>query len=240
MVTPPRIVRRENHQAPSCRLTLRCTGLVPASCWAPSAKLQRVRGQAGELGSVRRLRMIPAGYMAKHVKSRPSTIDAPQVADVYSVSSCISEDFADFINFWMHNGFWLFDSPAIISDLAQTHGIDLAKTRLFYYEVAENEFAVSWRKFEPEHSFETNVLRPAIKHLEGFDIASFYAGSNPECSPLSCNAVAGEVPVNEHCLLASEDDAKRLIESEKFEHVEPGPYRIFAVYSVGDPWPPGV
>ena len=37
------------------RPTLRCTGLVPATCWVPSAKLQRVRGQAGELGSVRRL-----------------------------------------------------------------------------------------------------------------------------------------------------------------------------------------
>ena len=184
--------------------------------------------------------MIPAGYMAKHVKGRPATIDAPPVVDVYSVSSCISEDFADFINFWKHNGFWLFDSPGIINDLARTHGIDLAGTKLFYYEVAENEFAGSWRKFEPEHSFETQVLPPAIKHLEGFDIASFYAGSSPECSPLSCNAVAGEVFVNEHCLLTSEDEAVQLIESEKFEHVEPGPYRIFAVYSVGDLWPPGV
>src|SRR5256885_10504204 len=37
-----------------CCLTLPCTGLGPAICWVPSARLQRVRGQAGELGSVGR------------------------------------------------------------------------------------------------------------------------------------------------------------------------------------------
>lgn len=59
--------------------------------------------------------MIPAGSMAKRVEK---ALDAPEAEDVYSVSSCISKDFADHINFWLHNGSWLFDSPGIIRQLA--------------------------------------------------------------------------------------------------------------------------
>ncbi len=49
--------------------------------------------------------MIPAGYMAKRVSSKPDWLNAAQVIDIYSVSSCVSPDFADYINYWMHNGF---------------------------------------------------------------------------------------------------------------------------------------
>ena len=47
--------------------------------------------------------MIPAGYMAKHVAARPDGLKANQVKDIYSVSNCISDDFADYINLWKHN-----------------------------------------------------------------------------------------------------------------------------------------
>ena len=39
--------------------------------------------------------MIPAGYMAKHVAARPDGLKANQVKNIYSVSNCISDDFAD-------------------------------------------------------------------------------------------------------------------------------------------------
>jgi hypothetical protein len=53
--------------------------------------------------------MIPAGYMAKRVYKRPDWLKAPHVAEIYSVSGRISEDFADYINYWKHNGYWYFD-----------------------------------------------------------------------------------------------------------------------------------
>jgi hypothetical protein len=37
---------------------------------------------------------MPAGYMAKR-----------DLKDVYSVSSCVNENFADYIEYWQHNGF---------------------------------------------------------------------------------------------------------------------------------------
>jgi hypothetical protein len=39
--------------------------------------------------------MMPVGYMAKRVSVRPDWIKVERVADVYSVSGCVSEDFAD-------------------------------------------------------------------------------------------------------------------------------------------------
>jgi hypothetical protein len=178
--------------------------------------------------------MIPVGYMAKRVSGRPDWLDAPQVVDIYSVSDCISDDFADYINYWKHNGYWFFDSPEIIQQLALENSIDLTGTRLFYYEVYELEFDADdegeWLQFEP--SFPTKVVAPTTKILEGFDVVSFYAGSSPECSLLSCNGVAKELETNMHCLLTSLEEAKRLLETGAFERCEPGPYRVFAVYSV--------
>jgi hypothetical protein len=179
--------------------------------------------------------MTPAGYMAKHVAADPDWIKADGVKDIYSISTCISDNFADYINYWRHNGYWLFDSPEIIRDIAREHSIDISNTKMFYYEVHEleyNEDEKIWMPFFPELSFETNVRHPETKILEGYDVVAFSFGSTPGCSPLSCNALANEIETNEHCLLPSFEKTKQLLGEGKFEKSEPGPYRIFAVYSV--------
>ena len=66
----------------------------------------------------------------------------------------------------------------------------------------------------------------------GYDIVTFYAGSAPECSYLSCNHMAEEIEVNKHCLLEKMDKAIDLINEKAFVDCEPGPCRIFAVYEV--------
>ena len=63
--------------------------------------------------------MIPVGYMAKRVTKKPDWLKADTVHDVYSVTNCLSKDFADYINYWKHNGYWFFDSPEIIQNLAR-------------------------------------------------------------------------------------------------------------------------
>jgi hypothetical protein len=177
--------------------------------------------------------MIPAGYMAKHVSRKPDWLDAPHVTDIYSISNCQSEDFADYVPFWKHNGYWFFDSPEIITSVAAEHSIPLEGTRLFYYEVYEMEFdGESWQAFSSELSLPTNVVVPSKKRLEGFDVANFTARSSPECSGLSCNGLAVDLPTNTHCLFASFDEAKTNLDNGSFNESEPGPYRIFAVYSV--------
>jgi hypothetical protein len=178
--------------------------------------------------------MIPAGYMAKYVSKKPDWLKAAQVVDIFSVSSCVSKDFADYIKYWKHNGYWLFDSPEVIQSVARGNSIDLEDTSLFYFEVYEMEFdGEGWHAFETENSFPTNVIPPFQMQLEGFDVVTFSVGTSPECSPLSCNMVADEVDTNEHCLLTSFEKAERALNEGVFENSEPGPFRIFSVNSVG-------
>ncbi len=179
--------------------------------------------------------MIPAGYMFKKIETMPDWLKVDHVRDIYSVSSCISDNFTDYINFWKHNGYWLFDSPEIIEWLAKEQSIDLAQLKLFYYEVFEAEYdeeRKKWFLFSPEKSFVTNVQTPKTKMLEGFDVVTFSARTDPEHSPLSCNSLAEEIHVNQHCLLDTFDEAKGLLETGRFDESEPGLLRIFAVYSV--------
>jgi hypothetical protein len=118
--------------------------------------------------------MIPAGYMAKRLSKRPDWVKASQVVYIYSLSPCVSVAFADFIKYWKHNGYWLFDSPEIIQTIAREHSIQLDGTSLFYYEAHELEFdGESWCSFAPEGSFVTNVNPPSRKQLEGFDVVTF-------------------------------------------------------------------
>jgi hypothetical protein len=132
--------------------------------------------------------MIPAGYMAKRVCKRPDWLKAEQVVDIYSVSGCNSEFFADYIEHWKHNGYWLFDSPEIIRILALEQSIDLAGTSLFYYEVHELEFdGETWRVFAPEPSFPLNVAPPERKELAGSTLLLFSLETRR--SVLPCHAI---------------------------------------------------
>ena len=183
-----------------------------------------------------KLSMIPAGYMAKCVYTRQTGLRASHVVDIYSLCGCLSKDFSDYIKYWKHNGYWLFDSPEIIWAIAREHSIPLEGTSLFYYEVYEKEFdGEHWASFAPEPSFPTNVIPPSRKQLEGFDVVTFSVGASAECSPLSCNSLAEELHTNSHCLFSSFEDAETNVTNGAFNKSEPGPYRIFAVYSVD--WP---
>ena len=95
--------------------------------------------------------MVPAGYLAKRVAARPEWLAAARVSSIYSVSGCVSEDFAYHVPFWKHNGYWLFDSAAAIAAVARENDIDLSGTVLFFYEVYDLQFdAGEWTHVEPE------------------------------------------------------------------------------------------
>ena len=190
-----------------------------------------------EIGSIDPSNMIPLGYMAKVLPSgRHEWLDAPRVVDVFSVSNCVNDDFAEYIPDWKHNGFWLFDSPELIREVAVAHQVGLETARLFYYEAEPLELHDGqWRHFEPEKSLETRVVVPTYKQLEGFDVVSFQMRNAPEHSPLSCNGLAKDIPTNAHCLFATSEEAAAALNSGAFKDCEPGPYRIYAVFSVD--WP---
>jgi hypothetical protein len=139
----------------------------------------------------------------------------------------------EYIEFWRHNGYWLFDAPEIIQALARENNVAMDGLTFFYYEVYEEEFdeeQTEWLPFEPA-PFATNVVPPLEKELQGYDVVAFSQGTTPECSPLSCNHLASEIRTNTHCLLESFEEAKQSLEAGRFDHTEPGPFRTFAVYT---------
>ncbi|MEI7206962.1 hypothetical protein WCT90_00420 [Pectobacterium carotovorum] len=112
--------------------------------------------------------MIPVGYLAKRVALKPDWLNADQVKDIYSVSCCVSDAFCEYIRFWRHNSYWLFDSPEVIYSLAKEEGIDLADTTMFYYEAYEYQYdeeAAEWNLFEPEASFDTGRRRRSWRSM---------------------------------------------------------------------------
>ena len=177
--------------------------------------------------------MIPVGYMAKRIpKERPNWLQTPEVVDVYSVSDCVNDSLAEYSDGWKHNGFWMFDSPADIADAALANEIDLQGSMLFFYEAYESEFDGPDRlPILPDTTFETQVLVPLNRSLQGFDVVTFCDGPNSH-SPLSCNGIAADVKTNQHCLLASLDEAIAVVESDALDEGEPGPYRRYSVYTV--------
>ena len=185
--------------------------------------------------------MIPIGYMAKKIPQRPEWLKAPSVIDVYSVSSCVNDDFADYGEYWKHNQWWFFYSPEVIQRLSLDQSIELHGTHLFYYEAFELEFdEEEWRPFSPSDANwkgPDGILEPSSKRLDGFDVVTFLYSPGPECSPLSCNSLAESIRTNSHCLFDTFEEAQTAVNSGEFNECEPGGLRILAVFSVDWPSP---
>jgi hypothetical protein len=188
--------------------------------------------------------MIPVGYMAKRVSHRPEWLNVADLVDVCSVSDCVSDNFFDYEQYCLHNGWWFFDSAEVILRLSLEHSVDLHATSLFYYEVYELEFDDGkWRSFSPEvdsSKDKTGVILPSSKELKGFDVVTFGADNSfgPDHSPLSCNSLAETIQTNSHCLLDTFEQAQAAVETGQFSEGEPGALRIFAVFSVE--WSPAL
>jgi hypothetical protein len=193
--------------------------------------------------------MIPAGYMYKFAGGPPTHLTAEGVVDIFSVGACSGSNspfFAEYINYWKHNGYWFFNSPEVIEQIASDENIDLSAMTLFYYEFYEFEFDLNddpgnshhvegWAVFEPTSDFVTDVSLPEQKRLAGYDVTEYVYSSSPGCSLLSCSNLAARFAVNSHCLFDTLDQAKQAVESGLFNAMEPGPYRILAVYEIGKP-----
>jgi hypothetical protein len=109
----------------------------------------------------------PLGYIYTGVVKRPGWLKATQVDDIYSLSGCISAPFADYIKYWKHNGFWLFDSPAAIERLAISNSISLEGLQLFYYEAHEEQYDDKrqvWEPYAPE-DHRSGMFSPVLQRV---------------------------------------------------------------------------
>jgi hypothetical protein len=187
--------------------------------------------------------MLPAGYLYKRTAVAAAVLtDLPGIEAVYSLSHCMAPPFINYIEHWMHNGFWLFDTPSLMQDIAGKADIDLDGMTLFYYEIHQRELndasgwspglAGTWSDVLAD-DFPTAVQPPTTRHLEGFDVVCHMTSvAGLGCSPLSCNGVAKSAAVNSRCLFDTLEQAISALDAGLFANTEPGSKRIFAVYTV--------
>jgi hypothetical protein len=68
----------------------------------------------------------------------------------------------------------------------------------------------------------------------GYDVVcqscTWGAATQFDCSPLTCNSMAGEVPVNRYALIATLDEALAAASKFGLEQPEPGTYYVLAVW----------
>jgi len=180
--------------------------------------------------------MIPLGYMAKIIgKQKPDWLRAPNALDVFSVSECVNDNFIEETFRAMRNGYGLYNSPREICSVARSLPTSIQDAKLFYYEAHELDFDDGvWELIEEADPSTLSIEPPTNKTLEGFDVVTWCDGPNSH-SPISCNSIAEDIQTNVHCLLNTLEEAQHHLNEGAFDEGEPGPYRIYAVYSV--PWP---
>ncbi|MBK5294992.1 MAG: ankyrin repeat domain-containing protein, partial [Acidobacteriia bacterium] len=182
---------------------------------APFHDAARILQQAMQqlLGYFPKTTVLPAGWSA-----------SANVKEICSVSNCINTAPEGWIERWLHNGWGFFNSRSDAMSVApQAGSFDVYAYRIWprrYLPGAVEDLVVPPLSVEPI---------PAGFVSLGFDVVSKSVSSFFECSPLSCNGLAAETPVNSFCLLDGLEDAVAFAARCAHEQPEPGAYYVVEV-----------
>lgn len=187
--------------------------------------------------------MIPAGYLLKRTVPPPGRLqpNTSHISEVCSVANCVNDNVVEPQDCWKHNGFGVANNPQVLWGIAQEGGVDLSSSKLFFYCAYEHELESDGWQFDSDlwrpisSAASAGVTNEVIvpdgsesRILLGYDVVVF--GDYLEHSPLSCNSMASELPVNRYCLLDDLKQAKEAIENGMFGGgCEEGIYKVFSV-----------
>ena len=150
---------------------------------------------------------------------------APQVTAICSVSSCINDVPRGWLKHWLHNEWGFYnthrDSLAVIPP--EETGYEILAYRLLpvrFHKGLSQPLSINGVAPEP---------LPASYQSLGYDIVNKTDSAFCECSPLSCNSLAQDIPVNACCLVDTLEVAVALARKFSREEPEPGPYFVIEV-----------
>jgi hypothetical protein len=173
--------------------------------------------------------MIDAGYFALRVAATPTWLGVANVRDVCSASHHVSSAPDGWLERWLHNGFGWFNRAS--DAFAVVPADQTPEFRLFAYRIYPRRFSEGAdHDFAWPEDVHPEPIPDAFRSL-GFDSVSKSMESvlGFECSPLSCNSMATELAVNEHCLFASLEAAVAGATRFSTEQPEPGDYYVVEV-----------
>lgn len=173
------------------------------------------------------MRPILIGYFLKRTKQHPDWLKTAGVEEVCSVSTCISEAPDGWIDQWQHNEMWIYDTPQMACTVVPKSAQD--EFDLYAYQMFPVEFV---REQQRQFAIPPLRVQPMPESFErlGYDAVSRSSGNSFDCSPLSCNHMAEQIPVNRHCLVDDADTAFRIAAEFEAEGCEPGPYYVVEVW----------
>lgn len=169
---------------------------------------------------------VLVGFFPKKTSRDVGSMEIPGITEVCSVSECISRGPENWVQKWEHNDLGFFDTEAkaIMVLPAEHSDYDLYAYELFPF------YCIDGKRTD----LQLIPAGPGIPKdyvLLGYDIATKTHATSFECSPLSCNGVGAEFPVNTHCLIDSLPDAENAFVQICEQSIgEPGPYYLFKVY----------
>ena len=172
--------------------------------------------------------MIVGGYFPKLIAPKADGFSVRGVREVCSVGNCIAKPPDGWIEHWLHNELGWFNTLADARRIIPP-GIDAY--RLFAYRLYPRVFVEGLEApLEVPADVRPEAIPPSFSCI-GFDAANKSMPSvlGLECSPLSCNGLAAELPVNDHCLFRSLDEALAGARRFSLGGAEPGDYYVVQV-----------
>ena len=140
---------------------------------------------------------------------------------------------------WVHNTeTWLFDAPGAAWSVVPP--AELERYRLYAYRLLPTLFHESGE--ETQHPLPELTAVPMSDGFSclGYDAVVRAPGGRPSggwpmvpsfgCSPLSCNGMAEEYPVNRYCLVGDLDIAIPMARDFATGNCEPGAYCVVEVW----------
>ena len=135
---------------------------------------------------------VLVGFFPKITEDKPDGFDVPEVAEICSVSECISKGPHDWVNKWRHNILGFYDSETLARSVIDTNAdeFDLYAYKLYPFQFDNGTVL----PFKIPVCLEDKLV---MYQFLGYDPVSkstdFF-----ECSPLSCNYAAKKFSVNRH------------------------------------------
>jgi hypothetical protein len=181
--------------------------------------------------------LVTLGYVA----IRPRRLPADACGDylVCSPASCIVDEPVDWPLCAPVNAVWMCDSIAALdSVLSGTDGERFLRLGLRGLPEQIGPHRDGWQLDWLARDVAPTPIPPHFVRL-GYDVASRFAQSTLEHSPLSCNGYADELGANRYCLFETLDAA--IAAAGRFaaeDTAEPGPYVVLEVWAERLPMDP--
>ncbi len=178
------------------------------------------------------------GYRAREKCPKPDWLTVDNVEEIASVSTCIVPSIAVPWTPQAQNMMGFHATPEEAKHSVDTNRYFIDGYRLLDVQYQEGvprkqTIAECFRASMSEDAREVRDLRlPIAKgfRILGYDAVSRSVGLSFQHSPLPCNGMAKEIPVNRYCLIDRLEDAIEAARRFSIGEAEPGTYYVVEVW----------